>query len=259
MTGRSSVRSLMALAALFASWWAVAAFAGLPGYLLPSPVAVVQRIGFLARSADLAAHLSASATELLAGFALGAIAGAVLSSVFAHMPRVERATSPLIILLQTAPKIALAPLLILWMGFGPAAKIVLVAVVTFLPVLAGGLAAVRGIPATAWDLARILALSPARRFLSIEAPYALPGILAGMRIGSTQAVTAVVVGELLGTKLGLGVLLSMGQENNDAATVLAVVAVLSALGYLLYAAVGLLERQLLGWHESQIDRDVVAT
>ena len=76
-------------------------------------------------------------------------------------------------------------------------------------------------------------------------------MLAGMRIGSTQAVTAIVIGELLGAKLGLGVLLAMGQENNDAAIVIAIVAVLSMLGYALYLLVHWCERRLLGWHESQ--------
>ncbi len=245
------VGSLVSIAAFVALWWLATWLLKVPAFLLPAPDAVVERLIFLARHADLAAHLGTSASELLFGFLLGSAAGALVSSWFAHVPLAERLVSPLIVLVQTSPKIALAPLLVLWLGFGPSSKIVLVAVVVFLPVMAATLAGIRAIPSSAWDLCRVLKLSRTVRFLRVELPYALPGIFAGMRIGATQAITAVVIGELLGAKQGLGVLLAMGQENSDAAIVIAIVAVLSLLGYALYLLVGWLERRCLGWHESQ--------
>lgn len=245
--------SLMSITAFIALWWVLTLVLKLPAFLLPAPDAVFDRLIFLARNANLAGHLGASASELLFGFALGSALGALASSWFAHVPLAERLVSPLIVLVQTSPKIALAPLLVLWLGFGLSSKIVLVAVVVFLPVMASTLASIRAIPSTAWDLCRILKLSSAARFKQVELPFALPGILAGMRIGATQAITAVVIGELLGAKIGLGVLLAMGQENNDAAIVIAIVAVLSLLGYTLYLFVSWLERRFLSWHESQRD------
>jgi NitT/TauT family transport system permease protein len=241
----------MSIAAFVTLWWLATWLLKLPAFLLPAPDAVVERLIFLARHADLVAHLGTSASELLFGFVLGSAAGALASSWFFHVPIAERLVSPLIVLVQTSPKIALAPLLVLWMGFGPSSKIVLVAVVVFLPVMAATLSGIRAIPSSAWDLCRILKLSSTVRFLRVELPYALPGIFAGMRIGATQAITAVVIGELLGAKQGLGVLLAMGQENSDAAIVIAIVAVLSLMGYALYLLVGWLERRCLGWHDSR--------
>ena len=243
--------AILSTGAFIALWWLAVLLLELPAYLLPAPHVVLDRVVFLATNADLLSHLAVSTTELVFGFALGSVVGALASAWFVHMPLAERLLSPLIVLIQTAPKIALAPLLVLWLGFGLSAKVVLVAVVVFLPVMASTLAGLRAIPPSAWDLCQVLGLSPAARFRQVEFPYALPAMLAGMRIGSTQAVTAIVIGELLGAKLGLGVLLAMGQENNDAAIVIAIVAVLSMLGYALYLLVHWCERRLLGWHESQ--------
>ncbi len=237
--------------AFVALWWMAAVWLKLPAYLLPTPGAVAERLVFLARNADLLSHIAVSTTELLIGFVLGSVVGAVTSSWFTHVPLAERLFSPLIVLAQTAPKIALAPLLVLWLGFGISSKVVLVAVVVFLPVMASTMASIRAIPSTAWDLCQVLKLPRTTRFWRVELPFALPGILAGMRIGATQGITAIVIGELLGAKQGLGVLLSMGQENNDAAIVIAVVAVLSLIGYALYLSVGWCEQRFLGWHASQ--------
>lgn len=243
--------AILSTGAFIALWWLAVLLLKLPAYLLPAPDAVLDRVVFLARNADLLSHLAVSTSELVLGFALGSLVGALASSWFAHMPLAERLISPLIVLIQTAPKIALAPLLVLWLGFGLSSKVVLVAVVVFLPVMASTLSGIRAIPKSVWDLCQVIRLSPAARFKQVELPYALPAILAGMRIGATQAITAIVIGELLGAKLGLGVLLAMGQESNDAAIVIAVVAVLSLLGYALYLLVNGCERRFLRWHESQ--------
>lgn len=243
--------ALMSTGAFIALWWLAVLLLKLPAYLLPAPDAVFDRVVFLARHADLLQHMAVSTSELLLGFALGSVVGAMASSWFAHVPASERLMSPLIVLVQTAPKIALAPLLVLWLGFGLSSKVVLVAVVVFLPVMASTLSGIRAIPTSVWDLCQVLKLSNPARFRQVELPYALPAILAGMRIGATQAITAIVIGEMLGAKLGLGVLLVMGQENNDAAIVIAVVAVLSLLGYALYLLVNVCERRFLRWHESQ--------
>ncbi|MFS2162421.1 ABC transporter permease [Variovorax sp. Varisp62] len=243
--------TILSLAVFVGIWWAAAVLLQLPSYLLPTPPTVLERVVFLANNADLGTHMAVSAIELLAGFCAGAILGALTSSWFAHMPLAERLLSPLIVLVQTAPKIALAPLLVLWLGFGISSKVMLVGVVVFLPVIASTLAAIRSIPSTVSDLTQVLDLSAASRFFHVELPYALAGTLAGMRIGATQAITAIVIGELLGASAGLGVLLAMGLENSDAAIVLAVIGLLCLLGSALYAAVVWCESYLLRWHPSR--------
>jgi len=155
--------------------------------------------------------------------------------------------SPSILLLQTAPKIAIAiaPLLLLWLGLGLGPKVALIAIVVFFPVLAGTLAGLGGVEAAYRDLARLLKLGAGARFLRIDLPFALPPIFAGLRIASTQAVTAAVVGELIGATAGLGYLLSMGQENNDAGVAIAAIALLAALGWGLHQIVHTAEARIL--------------
>jgi ABC-type Fe3+ transport system permease subunit len=116
------------------------------------------------------------------------------------------------------------------------------------PKTAAGLAALE---APYRDLGRLLRLSPWQHFRRIELPFALPPIFAGLRIASTQAVTAAVIGELMGATFGLGYLLSLGQENGDAAVVIVAVLILSTIGWGFHEVIRLAERRLLAWHESQ--------
>lgn len=247
----AALRAVLSLAGLAAVWWiAVVAFA-LPDFLLPAPPAVAERLVFLAVHADLWRHAATTLGEVLQGFALGALVGILAGAVFAHSPRAERLATPLVVLIQTAPKIAIAPLLILWLGLGAGPKIVLVAIVTFFPAMAGTLAGIATIPAAYRDLAAVLRLPGWRRFLRIELPFALPPLVAGLRVATTQAMTAAVVAELMGADRGLGYLLSAGQESSDAAGVIGVILILAVVGLLFHEAVRLAEARLVGWHASQ--------
>jgi NitT/TauT family transport system permease protein len=156
----------------------------------------------------------------------------------------ERLTTPLILLLQTAPKIAIAPLLLLWLGLGPAPKIVLIAIVTFFPVMTGMLSGLRFVNKSFLDLAKVLKLTPMQRFLHIELPAALPTLFAGATVATTLAMTAAVIGELMGSSEGMGYLLSMGQENADTATVIGMVLLLSLTGWLFYEVAEYLRRRM---------------
>jgi NitT/TauT family transport system permease protein len=215
-----------------------------PQYLLPGPITVARRFWFLVVKAHLLGHLWITVLEIVAGFVLGALAGLLAGGVFARMPTIERLATPLVLLLQTAPKIAIAPLLLLWLGIGPAPKIVLVAIVVFFPVMAGALAGLRYGDKNLRDLASVLRLTKRQVFLNIELPMAVPSILAGLRIATTLAMTAAVIGELMGASGGLGYLLSSGQENNDTAAVIAVVLLLSLIGWALHELVRLAERRI---------------
>lgn len=245
------VRALATLAAALAVWWLAVAVFRIPSFLLPSPETVVAKIWFLARSADLARHLATTLTEIALGFALGAVLALLCGWAFHRIPWLGRAASAPILLLQTAPKIAIAPLLLLWLGLGLGPKVVLIAIVVFFPVLAGTVAGLSGIEGSYRELGRLLRLSPWTMFRRIELPFSLPPVFAGLRIGSTQAVTAAVVGELMGATYGLGYLLSVGQESGDAGVVLAAILILSTLGWFLHELVRAAEARLLGWHESR--------
>jgi NitT/TauT family transport system permease protein len=251
MTKANLLSAVRSVAIGVGVWWAAVLIAHVPAYLLPAPDAVAARFVFLARSAELAQHVWTTLAEIGIGFVLGGFLGVAFGWLFVRIPVLGRVVSPLILLLQTAPKIAVAPLLLLWLGLDMGPKVTLIALVSFFPVMAGATAGFSGIDPSYRDLGRLLHLTAWQRFRRIELPFSLPPIFAGLRIASTQAVTAAVIGELMGATYGLGYLLSLGQENGDAGVVIVAILILSAIGWGFHASIRLCERRMLGWHASQ--------
>lgn len=223
-----------AFAALLLAWWYASGPMGMPPYLLPSPQSTAAALVREATAGNLAGHLGFTLRSIGLGLALGAFAGVALAYLLYRVPLLSTILDGPLVVLQTAPKIAIAPLLLLWLGLGPAPKIVLVAIVTFFPVMTGVLSGLRFLPRSYVDLARVLRLSAWQRFRHIELPATLPTLLAGMTVASTLAITAVVIGELMGANQGIGYLLAAGQESADTATVIGMVLLLSLLGWVLY-------------------------
>ena len=245
------IRAVLSLAAFILLWGGLVAVFNVPAYLVPSPGELADKAWFLATEAGLLSHIPVTLVEIVAGFVIGVVAGVATAVLFTRLPAVEVVLNPLIIFVQTAPKIAIAPLLLLWLGLGATPKIVLVAIVVFFPVLSNMLSALRSIDPNLLALARILRMDPLTRFRRIELPQSLPLLFTGMKVGVTLAVTAAVIGELMGARAGLGYLLSLGQETADVGLVLVAVILLSLIGYALYLLLGIAERRLLGWHESR--------
>ena len=245
------IRAVLSLAAFILLWWGLVAVFNVPAYLVPSPGELADKAWFLATEAGLLSHIPVTLVEIVAGFVIGVVAGVATAVLFTRLPAVEVVLNPLIIFVQTAPKIAIAPLLLLWLGLGATPKIVLVEIVVFFPVLSNMLSALRSIDPNLLALARILRMGPVARFRRIELPQSLPLLFTGMKVGVTLAVTAAVIGELMGARAGLGYLLSLGQETADVGLVLVAVILLSLIGYALYLLLGIAERRLLGWHESR--------
>ncbi|RJG41192.1 ABC transporter permease [Mesorhizobium sp. DCY119] len=240
------LRGIAGLIATLVLWTAIVFIFQVPSFLLPGPMEVLNRLVFLFENAKLLRHIGVTLTEIVAGFVLGTVTGILAGVVFARLPRVERFATPLILLLQTAPKIAIAPLLLLWLGIGPTPKIVLIAIVTFFPVMSGMVAGLRYGEGSFRDLAAVLKLSPWQSFWHIELPSALPAVLAGMAVATTLAMTAAVIGELMGANEGIGYLLSSGQENSDTSVVIGMVLLLSLIGWAFYEIIELIRRRSLG-------------
>jgi len=243
-------RGIAGVIATLVLWAGIVFVFDVPAFLLPGPVEVYHRVAFLFENAKLARHIWVTLSEIVVGFVIGTVTGMLAGVIFARFPRIERFATPLILLLQTAPKIAIAPLLLLWLGIGPAPKIVLIAIVTFFPVMAGMVTGLRYGEGSFRDLAAVLKLDPWQRFIHIELPSALPSVLAGMAVATTLAMTAAVIGELIGANEGIGYLLSSGQENSDTAVVIGMVILLSLIGWIFYEIVELLRRRSLGRFQS---------
>ena len=227
-------RGAAGLILILAVWLTAIHLFRVPAYLLPTPLDVVDQTLFLWRRADLARHIQVTGLEIIIGFVFGAFAGIIAAFMFSRLPMMERISTPLILLLQTAPKIAIAPLLLLFLGIGPLPKIVLISIVTFFPVMTGTLSGLRFLPSSYHDLARVLRLTPLQSFWHIELPAAVPPLIAGATVATTLAMTAAVIGELMGANEGLGYLLAQGQENANPSVVIAVVLILSFMGWIFY-------------------------
>lgn len=245
------IRAVLSLAAFILLWWGLVVAFDVPAYLVPSPGDLAAKAWFLTTQAGLLGHVPVTLMEIIIGFIIGTVVGVATAVLFTRAPLVELVLNPLIIFVQTAPKIAIAPLLLLWLGLGATPKIVLVAIVTFFPVLSNMLSALRSIDPNLLALAQILRMDPLTRFRRIELPQSLPLLFNGMKVGVTLAVTAAVIGELMGARAGLGYLLSLGQETADVGMVMVAVILLSLIGYLLYLLLAVAERRLLSWHESR--------
>ncbi len=251
---RSLIGSL-SFVALVVLWQAYVSLLHVPAYVVPGPLAVWGEIRFL-WSGSLPHDTLVSLKELGEGMLYGVAVGVVLGVAFAQWRTLENIFAPLILLIQTSPKISLAPIIILWFGLGTASKVLLVAVAVFFPVMTAAITAIRSVDPDLVDLTRLLRMSPWQRIRRVELPWAMPSVLAGIRIASTQAITAVVIGELVGSRAGLGYLLYTGQNNADIKMVMASILCLSVLGLVLYDLILWVEHRLVGWHET---RDLVVS
>jgi NitT/TauT family transport system permease protein len=194
---------------------------------------------------NLMMHTGVTAAEVLAGFVIGSLLGAFIGYMLGMSPTAELALSPYILALQIAPKVAFAPLFVLWMGYTVYPKILVAVLIVFFPVLVNVLTAVRTVDPDLINLARAFKATRMQIFWKIELPASLPPLFAGLRIGSTLAVIGVVVGELVGGNLGLGYLLAFGEGQANTPMVFVTIVILTLVGSIAYLGVILVEQRVL--------------
>jgi NitT/TauT family transport system permease protein len=234
-------------------WYAITRWGGVPGFLLPSPAAVGERLLAALQDGTLLRHTLVTLGEVLAGLALGVGAGAAIGYGLAKSPRAERLLSPYIIASQAIPIVAIAPLLIIWLGPGQASKVLISALIVFFPILISTIAGIRSVPQDLRDLMRSLRAGRAQTLRLLEVPAAAPYFLGGLKIGSTLAVIGAVVGEFVGADEGLGFLINLGRGLYDTSLVFAALLVLVAMALGLYSLAALLERRTLRWRDVEKD------
>jgi NitT/TauT family transport system permease protein len=242
---RGTVLSLAVLVVFLAAWQWGPGLLGIPPFIIP-PLSMVYHefLRMLAVSA-LMTHTGITAAEVIAGFVLGSLLGAFFGYILGMSPTAEFALSPYILALQIAPKVAFAPLFILWMGFTVYPKILVAILIVFFPVMVNVLSAIRTVDPDLINLARAFKATRAQIFWKIEFPASLPPLFAGLRIASTLAVVGVVVGELVGGNMGLGYLLAFGEGQANTAMVFVAILMLTVVGGIAYLAVVLIEQRVL--------------
>ena len=215
--------------------------------ILPQPSRVWDALVDGWRAGLYADHIASTVSATLAGFVTAAVAAIALAGVFTSLPRLERVFLPFVIAFQTLPKIAIAPIIILWLGFGDRSKVAITATICFFPILVNTLQGLRLRDRERLELFQSLGATRWQLFRYLRVPDALPYIFAGLNIGLVFALIGTVVGEFLGSESGLGVLLIQEQVAFNPPGMFAALLHLMIVGLILNAAVRLLERKFLFW------------
>jgi NitT/TauT family transport system permease protein len=232
---------------LLAIWQAAVSVGGYRAFILPGPGLVLERLVDAATSGVLWQHSSATLVEALGGFAIALVLGLSLGYVLAHIPWLERALTPLLAASQAVPVVAVAPLIILWFGSGLQSKLLIAALITFLPILLSTVIALRGIPRELREMALISGASRWQMLRYVEAYLALPVIFGGVRTGLALATTGAVVGEFVAGRDGLGALINIARGLFDTPLIFVALLTLAAITLGFYMAATLLERLLVTW------------
>jgi NitT/TauT family transport system permease protein len=232
------------LGAILAAWeLGVRAFA-IPPLILPRPLQILRAIW--ADADRLLGHTWVTTYEIASGFLVGAVLGIGTALLMTQFPALRSAIYPLIIASQTTPKIAIAPLLIIWFGVGIYPKILTVALLAFFPVLINTIAGIESTDEGHVNLMRSVYASEAQIYRHIRLPTAVPYVFAGLKLGVTVSVIGAIVAEWVASTRGLGYLLLFYTQYLDMVRTFAVLVVLMALGVGLFAATALVER-LVSW------------
>ena len=245
---RSSVLTVVgALVVFVLIWRAIVFIGGYPAFILPTPEAVFGRWLGAIGDGILWPHFITTLSEVALGFTVGATSGLVIGYVLARSALVERLASPYLVAAQAVPILAVAPLLALWFGPGLLSKVVICSLIVFFPVAISTMVGIRSVDPRLLELGRSLRATQRQVLTTLEIPAALPSILGGMRVGVTLAVVGAVVGEWDGAERGLGVLINLARGSLfDIPLMFAALLTLALMGIVLYLAVVLVERQLVG-------------
>ena len=245
MDARTAAASLAVLVVFLAAWEWLPGLFGVPAFVLPPASQVWSEFLRMLSTDRVLWHSGITALEVIVGFFLGSVLGMAIGYLLGVSPRAEVVLSPYILALQIAPKVAFAPLFVMWLGFTVYPKILVAILIVFFPVMVNVLTAMRTVDPDMVNLARAFSASRWQIFRKIEYPASLPPLFSGLRIGATLAVIGVVVGELVGGNLGLGYLLVMGGGQGNTAMVFVAILLLTVIGILAYGAVILVERRVL--------------
>jgi len=246
-----AVWRLVLAAAAFGAWEGIVALGWLNPFWASSPVRIAVALVDIVREPLFATHVSTTLVELVAGFLIGAALGIAIGFVLAEWPVAERILAPYLAALNSLPRVALAPLFILWLGIGMWSKIVMAATLVVFIVIGNTLAAARSVDADMLDLARSMRAGAFRTFRRIRLPNALPSIFGGLKVSITLAVVGAVVGEFVGSNSGIGYVLQIANGNFDLPLMFAALFVLSMMGVLLFTALEVIERLMIPWHSSR--------
>ncbi len=237
----------LALALFLGGWYLLVRWRGYPSFILPAPGLVWDRFLALLADGTLALNTSATLLEIFGGLALGLTAAFIIGYFLAKSPALERILSPYVVASQAVPIVAIAPLLIIWFGFGWTSKVVVCALTVFFPFLVNTIVGIRSVEPDLRALMRSLQAGRWQTFAKLEFPASLPILFAGLKVAVTLAVIGAVVGEFVGADRGLGFLINLARGTLDTPMLFVALFTLVIIALLLYIAVSVLEYAVLAW------------
>lgn len=242
--------SFALLLAVLAFWEVVVRGLAIPAIVLPPPTAVLEALWEGLLSGSFLTHFLVTFSEIIGGFAVGSTLGIALGIAIGQSAFLERLFYPYVVAFQTIPKVAIAPIIVIWFGYGLTSKIIITAAIAFFPLLANTIMGLRSAPAEQIDMLRAHTATEWQIFRMARLPQALPYIFVGLDVAVVLSVIGAIVGEFVGAKQGLGFLILQKNFNFDMAGVFAVLIVLSLIGVGLHLLVTRVQRRVLFWADS---------
>lgn len=243
------VLPLIGTVVLLVAWWLIKVVNGWSEFILPSPLEVVQTA--IEEWDILISNTWATVWETVAGFGLAVAIGVPIGVALAYSWVFDRMFSPILLGFNAVPKIAVAPLLVIWMGFGFLPKIVMVVLLCFFPIVLSTMAGIKSTPEELRELIKSLEATPFQAFRKVRLPAALPHLFVGLKVAISLAVIGAVIGEFVGATKGLGYLIVISGGTADTALAFAALVFLAVISIVLFYALTALESLLVPWAEEQ--------
>ncbi|UII57127.1 ABC transporter permease [Cytobacillus spongiae] len=245
-------RPLLVLLLLFVTWEISVTYLNIPKWLLPPPTSIIKEaiIGF----PNFWPNMVSTSKLALLGFTIGAGIGLLTAIILHLIPFIRESVYPLLILSQNVPIIVLAPLLVIWFGFGILPKMIVITLVCFFPIT---VAALDGFRQTSPELKHYMMMAGANKmqlFWKLELPFSLPSLFSGLKISATYSVMGAVISEWLGAKEGIGVYMTLASSSFRTDKVFVAIFAIMLLSLIFFALINLVERKLIRWQSNGGDR-----
>ena len=238
------------LAGAIALWEGLVRWQAYPAFILPGPAVVARKFVTLATDGTLLRHTQVTLIEIALGLLLGLTTACVLGYFLGKYRAIEQVVAPSIVASQSIPIVAVAPLLVIWLGSGIMSKVLVCALITFFPMLINTIVGIRNVDRDLYDLMRSLRASRWQLFRLLEVPAALPVLLSGLKLSVILAVVGAVVGEFVGANVGLGFLINLARGVLDTPMMFVAIFCLVIIAQTLYLTVVWIERRYLRWQEA---------
>jgi NitT/TauT family transport system permease protein len=236
------LKKAIPIALFCAVWEAACVLLKIPAYIVPAPHRVVEKI--INSGPLLYSHSLISMAEILIGFVLASVCAVLCAIAMVHSRRVEAVLEPFLVVSQVIPKVALAPLFIIWFGHGILPKIIIAMLIAFFPVLVNAVVGLRSVDGEIIELMDSIAANRRQLFWRVRLPTSLPYIFPALKVAALLSVVGAMVGEFVGSDRGLGYLMVLGDVNLDTDLLFASLAVVTAFGMIIYSTIEIFERRI---------------